>query len=44
MKDDSDIVGDAEHFISELLIDPDSLPVTSVEMQHERRVAIFDLC
>ena len=43
MKEDEDIVGDAEHFISELHIDPDSLPVTSVEMQHERRVAIFDL-
>ena len=32
-----------EHYIAELHIDDDSLPVTSVEMQHERRVAIFDL-
>jgi uncharacterized protein (UPF0262 family) len=32
-----------EHHIAELHIDDDSLPVTSVEMQHERRVAIFDL-
>jgi len=31
------------HYIAELHIDEDSLPVTSVEMQHERRVAIFDL-
>jgi len=43
MRDDADIVGESEHFISELHIDPDSLPVTSIEMQHERRVAIFDL-
>jgi uncharacterized protein (UPF0262 family) len=33
----------AEHYIAELHIDEDSLPVTSIEMQHERRVAIFDL-
>ncbi len=33
----------ADHYIAELHIDEDSLPVTSVEMQHERRVAIFDL-
>ena len=32
-----------EHYISELHIDPESLPVTSPEMEHERRVAIFDL-
>ncbi len=31
------------HYIAELHIDEDSLPVTSIEMQHERRVAIFDL-
>ena len=32
-----------DHYIVELNIDADSLPVTSVEMQHVRRVAIFDL-
>jgi uncharacterized protein (UPF0262 family) len=32
-----------DHYIAELHIDEDSLPVTSIEMQHERRVAIFDL-
>lgn len=32
-----------DHYIVELNIDVDSLPVTSIEMQHERRVAIFDL-
>jgi uncharacterized protein (UPF0262 family) len=32
-----------EHYIAELHIDEDSLPVSSIEMQHERRVAIFDL-
>ena len=32
-----------DHYIAELNIDPDSLPATSPEMQHERRVAIFDL-
>jgi uncharacterized protein (UPF0262 family) len=32
-----------EHYISELHIDDESLPASSVEMQHERRVAIFDL-
>ena len=32
-----------DHYIVELNIDADSLPVTSVEMQHERRIAIFDL-
>jgi len=32
-----------DHYIVELNIDVDSLPVTNVEMQHERRVAIFDL-
>ena len=31
------------HHIAELHIDDASLPVTSVEMQHERRVAVFDL-
>jgi len=33
----------ADHHILELNIDEDSLPVTSIEMQHERRVAVFDL-
>ena len=32
-----------DHYIVELNIDTDSLPVSSVEMQHERRIAIFDL-
>ncbi|MGJ8563575.1 MAG: UPF0262 family protein [Alphaproteobacteria bacterium] len=32
-----------DHYIIELHIDPESLPATSPEMQHERRVAIFDL-
>ena len=32
-----------DHYIVELNIDEDSLPSTSPEMQHERRVAIFDL-
>jgi len=32
-----------DHYIVELNIDADSLPATSPEMQHERRVAIFDL-
>lgn len=32
-----------DHYIVELHIDEDSLPSTSPEMQHERRVAIFDL-
>ncbi len=32
-----------DHYISELHIDADSLPVTSPEMEHERRVAVFDL-
>lgn len=32
-----------DHHIAEFHIDDASLPVTSVEMQHERRVAIFDL-
>jgi len=31
------------HYIAELHIDEDSLPVASIEMQHERRVAVFDL-
>ncbi len=34
---------DDDHYIAELHIDPESLPVTSPEMEHERRVAIFDL-
>jgi len=34
---------DNDHYIIELNIDVDSLPATSPEMQHERRVAIFDL-
>ena len=41
MEEPDFITGD--HRIAELHIDDDSLPVTSVEMQHERRVAIFDL-
>lgn len=32
-----------DHYISELHIDAQSLAVTSPEMEHERRVAIFDL-
>ena len=32
-----------DHYISELHIDADSLPISSPEMEHERRVAIFDL-
>ena len=31
------------HYIAELHIDEESLPVASIEMQHERRVAVFDL-
>jgi len=34
---------EGDHYIVELNIDSDSLPSTSPEMQHERRVAIFDL-
>jgi len=41
MSDNANIEND--HYIVELNIDGDSLPVTNVEMQHERRVAIFDL-
>ena len=40
---DSPEVTDRNHYIAELHVDEDSLPVTSIEMQHERRVAIFDL-
>ncbi|WP_371395978.1 UPF0262 family protein [Fretibacter rubidus] len=40
--DNSDPI-DGDHYINELNIDADSLPATSPEMQHERRVAIFDL-
>lgn len=43
MSEDNDIDPLKEHYISELHIDDESLPVSSVEMQHERRVAIFDL-
>ena len=32
-----------DHYITELHIDADSLPATSAEMEHERRVAIFDM-
>lgn len=32
-----------DHYIIELNIDAESLPATSPEMQHERRVAIFDM-
>ncbi len=42
MSDETDFE-DGDHYIAELHIDDDSLPITSVEMQHERRVAIFDL-
>ena len=41
MNEDGHIEND--HYVVELNIDADSLPVTNVEMQHERRVAIFDL-
>lgn len=34
---------DDDHYIAELYIDEDSLPATSADMEHERRVAIFDL-
>lgn len=37
------IAAGGDHYIVELNIDEDSLPSTSPEMQHERRVAIFDL-
>jgi len=40
---DENVHIDGDHYIVELHIDPDSLPVTTVDMQHERRVAIFDL-
>ncbi len=40
---EEEIYTDHDHYIVELNIDSDSLPVTNVEMQHERRVAIFDL-
>lgn len=43
MSDEADKFTDGDHYIVELNIDTDSLPVTNVEMQHERRVAIFDL-
>lgn len=36
-------MSDNDHYIAELHIDADSLPATSPEMEHERRVAIFDL-
>ncbi|MEM7728024.1 MAG: UPF0262 family protein [Pseudomonadota bacterium] len=42
MTDEPDFA-DGDHYIAELYIDDASLPVTSMEMQHERRVAIFDL-
>jgi len=32
-----------DHYIAELYIDDESLPATSADMEHERRVAIFDL-
>ncbi len=43
MEQDADIPTGQDHYIVELNIDADSLPATSPEMQHERRVAIFDL-
>ncbi len=36
-------MAEGEHYIAELHIDKKSLPDLSEEMQHERRVAIFDL-
>lgn len=39
----TDDVEGSDHYIVELNIDADSLPATSPEMLHERRVAIFDL-
>lgn len=42
-RDDIELFKDNDHYIIELNIDVDSLPATSPEMQHERRVAIFDL-
>ena len=45
MTDDIDDIGENpdDHYIVELNIDTESLPVINVEMQHERRVAVFDL-
>ncbi len=45
MLDDPELAHFAEHdhYIVELNIDEGSLPATSQEMLHERRVAIFDL-
>lgn len=44
MSEDADnVYADNDHYIVELHIDQDSLPATSPEMQHERRVAVFDL-
>lgn len=44
MSDDAtDAQAGEDHYIVELNIDADSLPSTSPEMQHERRVAVFDL-
>jgi len=40
---DLDALQANNHYIVELNIDAESLPATSPEMQHERRVAIFDL-
>lgn len=34
---------EGDHYIVELNIDEESLPATSQEMLHERRVAVFDL-
>ena len=39
----SNEIDDNDHYIVELNIDEDSLPVSSQEMLHERRVAVFDL-
>ncbi len=39
----SNEIDDNDHYIVELNIDEDSLPVNSQEMLHERRVAVFDL-
>lgn len=32
------------HYIAEIHIDEDTLAATSADVEHERRVAIFDLC
>ena len=41
--DDDSHFEENDHYMVELNIDKESLPATSPEMQHERRVAVFDL-